>query len=332
MANAGMANKHAFSHALVTGGAGFIGSHLCDALIAQGVSVEAFDDLSTGSVRNVDHLRANPKFQLKVGDVCKRDELAESVDRADVVFHMAAAVGVRLIVERPVHTIQTNLEGTENVLELAAKKQKHVLLASTSEVYGKSTALPFNEESDLVLGASRRPRWAYACSKLMDEFLALAHFRERGLPVVIARLFNTVGPRQTGRYGMVIPRFVSQALAGEAITVYGDGTQSRTFCHVADTVRALVGLISAPETRGQVYNVGGTGEITMLELAKHIVSLTKSESSLAMIPFEEAYDEDFEDMARRRPDIAKIGAAIGFKPALSLDDIVNDVAREMRNA
>lgn len=325
-----MSNTHAFSHALVTGGAGFIGSHLCDALLAQGVSVEAFDDLSTGSVRNVDHLRANPKFSLKIGDVCHREEMAESVDRADVVFHMAAAVGVRLIVERPVHTIQTNLEGTENVLELSAKKQKHVLLASTSEVYGKSTALPFHEESDLVLGASRRPRWAYACSKLMDEFLALAHHRERGLPVVIARLFNTVGPRQTGRYGMVIPRFVSQAIAGEPITVYGDGTQSRTFCHVSDTVRALVGLMNSTATRGQVYNVGGTGEITMLDLAKHIVALTGSKSPLTMVPFEEAYDEDFEDMARRRPDITKIGAAIGFKPALTLDNIVNDVAQEMR--
>jgi len=327
-----MAIKHAFSQALVTGGAGFIGSHLCDALLAQGVAVEAFDDLSTGSVRNVDHLRSNPGFQLKIGDVCHREELAESVDRADVVFHMAAAVGVRLIVERPVHTIATNLEGTENVLELSAKKQKHVLLASTSEVYGKSTALPFNEESDLVLGASRRPRWAYACSKLMDEFLALAHFRERGLPVVIARLFNTVGPRQTGRYGMVIPRFVSQAIAGEPLTVYGDGTQSRTFCHVSDTVRALVGLINSPETRGQVYNVGGTTEITMLELAKHVIALTKSNSSLAMIPFEQAYDEDFEDMARRRPDIAKIGSAIAFAPERTLDDIVNDVARELRGA
>ncbi len=321
-----------FRHALVTGGAGFIGSHLCEALVARGVHVEALDDLSTGSVRNLDGLRSNPAFRLRIGSVCERTDLAEAVDRADVVFHLAAAVGVRLIVENPVHTIRTNLEGTENVLEFAAKKQKLVLVASTSEVYGKSTALPFNEEADLVLGASRRPRWAYACSKLMDEFLALAHHRERGLPVAIARLFNTVGPRQTGRYGMVIPRFVSQALAGEPITVYGDGSQSRTFCHVADTVRALVGLVSTGGTTGQVFNVGGTEEITILELARRIVAALGSKSPITTIPFEQAYDEDFEDMARRRPDIAKIARAMGFAPEKSLGDIIADVAADMRRA
>ncbi len=321
-----------FRHALVTGGAGFIGSHLCEALVAGGAHVEALDDLSTGSVRNLDALRPNPAFRLRIGSVCERADLAEAVDRADVVFHLAAAVGVRLIVENPVHTIRTNLEGTENVLEFAAKKRRPVLVASTSEVYGKSTALPFHEEADLVLGASRRPRWAYACSKLMDEFLALAHHRERGLPVCIARLFNTVGPRQTGQYGMVIPRFVAQALANQPITVYGDGTQSRTFCHVEDTVRALVGLMSAEGTTGQVYNVGGTEEITILELARRIVEGTGSASPIVTIPFEQAYDGDFEDMARRRPDIGKIGRAIGFAPRRTLADIIADVAGEMRRA
>lgn len=321
-----------FRHALVTGGAGFIGSHLCEALVARGAQVEALDDLSTGSVRNLDGLRSSPAFRLRIGSVCERADLAEAVDRADVVFHLAAAVGVRLIVENPVHTIQTNLEGTENVLEFAAKKKKLVLVASTSEVYGKSTALPFNEEADLVLGASRRPRWAYACSKLMDEFLALAHHREHALPVAIVRLFNTVGPRQTGRYGMVIPRFVAQALAHEPITVYGDGTQSRTFCHVADTVRALVGLVCAQGTTGQVFNVGGTEEITILDLARRIVEATRSRSPITTIPFEQAYDEDFEDMARRRPDIDKIGRAIGFAPEKTLDDIIADVAAEMRRS
>jgi UDP-glucose 4-epimerase len=319
-----------FRRALVTGGAGFIGSHLCERLVAAGVSVEALDNLSTGSVANVDHLRANPLFRLIVGDVCDARDLAEPVDRADVVFHMAAAVGVRLIVERPVHTIETNLAGTEAVLEAASKKKKPVLLASTSEVYGKSTALPFREDADLVLGESRRPRWAYACSKLMDEFLALAHHRERALPVVVARLFNTVGPRQTGRYGMVIPRFVAQAMAGKPITVYGDGSQTRTFCHVHDTVRALVGLMAQHgRTAGQVFNIGGEREISIRALAELIVAQLASKSDIRLIPFAQAYDEDFEDMVRRVPDLARIRAAIGYVPEKRLEDIVADVAATM---
>lgn len=325
-----MASPFPYKRVLITGGAGFIGSHLADRLVALGCDVEALDDLSTGSVFNVDQLRDNPRFRLTVGSVLEERDLAVAVDRADAIFHMAAAVGVRLIVENPVRTIETNIAGTDNVLRHARKKNKQILVASTSEVYGKSTDLPFREDADSVMGASKRPRWAYACSKLMDEFLALAHYRENKLPVVIARLFNTVGPRQTGAYGMVIPRFVGQALAGEPLTVYGDGTQTRTFCHVADAVEGLIGLLASPETRGQVYNVGGQGEISITDLAKKIITLTASASKLELIPFEKAYDENFEDMQRRVPCLEKVNGAIGYAPTRDIDTIISDVVAGMR--
>ncbi|MCC5877713.1 MAG: GDP-mannose 4,6-dehydratase [Candidatus Sumerlaeia bacterium] len=320
-----MSTNFPYKRVLITGGAGFIGSHLAERLLSLGCEVEALDDLSTGSVHNVEHLLDNPAFELTVASVVEKRDLAISVDRADAVCHLAAAVGVRLIVENPVRTIETNVSGTENVLQFARKKGKPVLLASTSEVYGKLAVIPFSEDDDVVLGASRRPRWAYACSKLLDEFLALAHFRENNLPVVIARLFNTVGPRQTGTYGMVIPRFVSQALAGEPLTVYGDGTQSRTFCHVADAVDGLVGLLAAPDTRGRVYNVGGEGEITMSELARLVIEVTGSTSEIVLVPFEQAYDEDFEDMQRRVPCLNKVNGAIGYQPKKDIRTIIDDV-------
>lgn len=318
-------SRFPFKRVLVTGGAGFIGSHLAERLLVAGCSVEVVDDLSTGSIHNVEHLRHNKRFRLTVASVLDRADLAVAVDRADAVYHLAAAVGVRLIVENPVRTIETNISGTENVLRLVMKKKKPTLVASTSEVYGKRTQVPFHEEDDLILGASRRPRWAYACSKLLDEFLALAHHRENGLPVVIARLFNTVGPRQTGAYGMVIPRLVSQALAGMPLTVYGTGAQTRTFCHVADAVDGLVGLLSESKTYGGVYNLGGLGEISIKDLAARILKLTKSKSKIQLIPFEQAYDENFEDMARRVPDLTKIRKAIGYEPRRDIDRVIRDV-------
>lgn len=311
---------------LVTGGAGFIGSHLCERLISGGCHVEVVDDLSTGSVRNIEHLIGRNDFRLTVASVLNTQDVAIAVDRADVVLHMAAAVGVRLILDNPVRTIETNISGTENILRLVMKKKKPVLVASTSEVYGKRAEMPFREDDDVVLGPSRRPRWAYACSKLIDEFLALAHHRENGLPVVIARLFNTVGPRQTGTYGMVIPRFVGQALKGEDITVYGDGTQTRTFCHVDDAVDGLLGLMAGKaDTHGQVYNVGGVREISIRSLAEMVIQRSGSSSSLRFIPFEKAYDADFEDMQRRVPDLSKIQRATGYQPRRSVEQIIDDV-------
>jgi UDP-glucose 4-epimerase len=322
--------KLPFQRVLITGGAGFIGSHLAERLLAAGCAVEVLDDLSTGSVHNIEGFRRHPQFELTVASVTDRSAVAVAVDRADVVYHLAAAVGVRLIVENPVRTIETNVSGTEVVLSQANKKGKRILLASTSEVYGKRTEVPFREDDDLILGASRRPRWAYACSKLLDEFLALAHHREHGLPVTVARLFNTVGPRQTGRYGMVIPRFVSQALRDEAITVYGDGSQTRTFCHVYDCVDALVGLLSTDATAGQVYNLGGQGEVSIRALAELIIARAGSASKIATIPFEQAYDEDFEDMQRRVPDLSKIQSAVGYAPRRPLETIVDDVLASTR--
>lgn len=315
---------------LVTGGAGFIGSHLCERLLTLGCSVEAVDDLSTGSIHNVEHLQQNPNFRLTVANVLQQQEMAVAVDRADAVFHLAAAVGVRLIVENPVRTIETNISGTENILRLVTKKRKPTLIASTSEVYGKRNEVPFSEDDDVVLGASRRPRWAYACSKLIDEFLALAHHRENKLPVVVARLFNTVGPRQTGTYGMVIPRFVSQAMGNEPLSVYGDGTQTRTFCHVADAVDGLVALLSTEKTVGQVYNVGGTGEISIRELGELIIAKAASKSKVELIPFEVAYNEDFEDMQRRVPNLEKIHRAVGYAPTRDIHKIIDDVIAAAR--
>lgn len=283
------------------------------------------DDLSTGSIRNIKDLKENPNFEYTIETIMNVPHLAELVDEADCVYHLAAAVGVQKIVDDPVGTITTNIRGTEIVLSLAEKKKKKVLITSTSEVYGKSAAVPFKEDGDLVLGATTRPRWSYACSKAIDEFLALAYGKAKEMPIVIVRLFNTVGPGQTGRYGMVVPRFVQQGLAGEKITVYGDGTQTRCFTHVRDVVGALARLMDTPGADGKVFNVGGTEEISILGLAKRVIEKTGGQSEIIKIPFSEAYNEDFEDMERRVPDISKIAELIGYAPRLSLEDILNDV-------
>ena len=315
---------------LITGGAGFIGSHLSEALLDAGHQVEILDNLSTGSIDNIAHLKKRTGFTYHIESVNNEPLLAELIDRADVVFHLAAAVGVRLIVEQPVHTIETNVHGTEVVLKHANKKKKLVFVASTSEVYGKSNDVPFREDSDLVLGPTAKHRWAYACSKAIDEFLALAYWKERKLPVVIVRFFNTVGPRQTGQYGMVIPNFVRQALAGEPITVFGDGTQSRAFTHVADVVRALIALMHEPKAIGQVVNIGNTEEVTMHALAERVRALAGSSSTIRLIPYDEAYESGFEDMPRRLPDLSKIRTMIGYEPRFSLDDILVHVIEYFR--
>jgi UDP-glucose 4-epimerase len=311
--------------ALITGGAGFIGSHLTEALLAAGHEVLILDNLSTGSIENIVHLKGKPGFEYFVDSVQNEPLLAELIDRSDVVFHFAAAVGVKLIVEQPVHTIETNVHGTEVVLKHANKKKKLVVIASTSEVYGKSNDVPFREDADLVMGATLKHRWAYACSKAIDEFLALAYWKERKLPVIIVRFFNTVGPRQTGQYGMVIPNFVRQALAGQPITVFGDGTQSRAFTHVSDVVGALLKLVADPKSVGQVFNIGNTEEITMLSLAERVKALTGSESPIKLVPYDEAYESGFEDMPRRVPDLRKVRDAIGYEPRNTLDDILVQV-------
>jgi len=315
---------------LITGGAGFIGSHLCDALLAEGHRVHVLDDLSTGSINNIRHLKGEAAFEYTIDSAAAPRLVAELVDDADVVFHLAAAVGVALIVESPVRTIETNVHCTEVVLAQANKKKKPVIVASTSEVYGKSNAVPFREDGDMTLGATGLGRWAYACSKAIDEFLALAYWKERQLPTIVVRLFNTVGPRQTGRYGMVVPRFVGQALAGRPLTVYGDGTQRRCFCHVSDVVRALVELSQLEAAYGEVVNIGSQEECSILELAERVVALTGSDSEVAMIPYNEAYEEGFEDMHRRVPDISKIRELIGWQPGYRLDEIIADVASAKR--
>jgi UDP-glucose 4-epimerase len=310
---------------LVTGGAGFIGSHLADELIRRGHRVHALDDLSTGAMDNIRHLRERADFSYTIDSCSNAPIVAELVDDADVVFHLAAAVGVELIVESPVRTIETNVHGTEVVLAQAAKKRKPVLIASTSEVYGKSNALPFREDGDLVMGPPTKGRWAYACSKAIDEFLALAYWKERKLPTVIVRMFNTVGPRQTGQYGMVVPSFVRAALANRDLHVFGDGSQTRSFCHVSDVVVALADLMETDAHYGQVFNVGSSEEVTIRQLAERVVAATNSESEILTIPYDEAYEEGFEDMMRRRPDTSKIHAAIGWAPTRTLDDILGDV-------
>jgi UDP-glucose 4-epimerase len=315
---------------LITGGAGFVGSHLAEALLARGDEVHAIDNLSTGSIDNIRHLKDQPKFSYTIDSVTNEPVLAELVDRADVIVHLAAAVGVKLIVEAPVHTIETNVHGTEVVLKLANKKKKLVLIASTSEVYGKSADVPFREDADLVLGPSHKHRWAYACSKLIDEFLALAYWKERKLPVIIVRLFNTVGPRQTGQYGMVIPNFVRQALAGQPITVFGDGRQSRSFTYVGDVVRAMVALIDDPRAVGQVFNIGNGREITIADLAARIRELAGSASPIVTIPYDQAYEAGFEDMPRRVPDISKIKSLVGYAPTVELDEILTRVIEHVR--
>jgi UDP-glucose 4-epimerase len=313
---------------LITGGAGFIGSHLADALIAQGHRVHILDDLSTGSIDNVRHLKDDPRFGYTIDTCASSSLVAELVDDADIVYHLAAAVGVDLIIESPVRTIETNVHCTEVVLAQASKKKKPVFIASTSEVYGKSASFPFSEDGDIVLGATSNGRWSYACSKAIDEFLAIAYWKERKLPTVVGRMFNTVGPRQTGRYGMVVPRFVQQALSGRPITVYGDGTQTRCFCHVGDVVNALIDLMLLGEPAyGQVFNVGAQQEISMLALADRVRSLTCSDSEIHVIPYDQAYEAGFEDMPRRYPDISKIAGAIGWSPTRSLDEILGDVIR-----
>jgi UDP-glucose 4-epimerase len=310
---------------LITGGAGFIGSHLSDAYLGRGDEVFIVDDLSTGSFANIEHLKDHPRFHYKIDTVHNRPVTAELVDQCDVIFHLAAAVGVKLIVESPVRTIETNVHGTEVVLSLASKKKKKVLVASTSEVYGLSAEIPFREDGNLVMGATTKGRWSYACSKAIDEFLALAYWREKKLPTVIVRLFNTVGPRQTGQYGMVIPTFVKQALSGRPITVYGSGEQSRCFCYVGDVVGGLMKLMDDDRAVGQVFNVGSNQEITILDLARKVKELTKSKSEITFVPYDEAYEEGFEDMPRRIPDISKVNRQVGFQPEMSLDGILESV-------
>jgi len=317
-------------NALITGGAGFIGSHLAERLLEQGHGVIVIDNLSTGSIENIRHLKGRERFSYTIDSITNESLLAELIDRSDVVFHLAAAVGVKLIVEQPVYTIETNVHGTEVVLKHANKKKKLVFVASTSEVYGKSADVPFRETADLVLGPSSKHRWAYACSKLIDEFLALAYWKEKKLPVVIVRLFNTVGPRQTGQYGMVLPTFVRQALAGHPITVFGDGTQSRSFTYVGDVVDALVRLAGDKRAVGEVFNIGNMGEVTIADLAAKVKEMAGSCSPIHYIPYDQAYEAGFEDMPRRVPDISKIREFVGYEPKMQLDDIIRTVIEHMR--
>jgi UDP-glucose 4-epimerase len=315
---------------LITGGAGFIGSHLAEACLDRGDAVEIIDDLSTGSIDNIAHLKGREKFAYTIDTVMNVPVLAELVDRADLIFHLAAAVGVKLIVKSPVRTIETNVRGTENVLALAGKKDKNVFIASTSEVYGKPTKIPFSEDDDLVLGPTVKGRWAYACSKMLDEFLALAYHKERGLPAVVVRLFNTVGPRQTGRYGMVIPSFVRQALEGRPITVYGDGKQRRSFTYVSDVIGALVKLSRKKAATGKVFNIGSDQEISIEDLAGLVKEMTGSSSPIVYVPYDEAYEQGFEDMRRRVPDISRLRALIGYEPTLKIEQILAKVIEDQK--
>lgn len=315
---------------LITGGAGFIGSHLAERLIAGGSRVLAIDDLSTGAMANIEHLIGQTGFEYRIGSVMDAPLITELVDRCDVTVHLAAAVGVRLIVERPVHTIETNVHGTEVVLNAVARKRKPVVIASTSEVYGKSASTPFREDADLVLGPTLHSRWAYACSKALDEWLALAYARERKVPVIIARFFNTVGPRQTGRYGMVLPRFAAQAVAAEPITVFGSGEQTRCFGHVRDAVEAVIRLIGEPKAAGEVFNIGSNEEVSINQLAELVRAAAKSTSEIVHIPYDQAYAEGFEDMPRRVPDTTKLERTIGFRPATPLATIIDDVIAHAR--
>jgi UDP-glucose 4-epimerase len=311
--------------ALITGGAGFIGSHLAEALLLRGDEVFIIDDLSTGTIQNIAHLKGHSRFHYVVDTIFNVPLLAEVMDPCEVIFHLAASVGVRLIVESPVRTIETNIRGTEAVLNVANKKKKKVLVASTSEVYGKSDKLPYSEDDDLVLGPTDKGRWSYACSKAIDEFLALAYFKEKKLPTIVVRLFNTVGPRQTGQYGMVVPTFVRQALLGHRITVFGDGRQRRCFCDVSDVVSGLLALAAHPDAVGHIFNIGSTDEITILDLAERVKVKTRSASEIVLVPYSDAYEEGFEDMRRRVPDIRKINALVGYQPTKTLDQILDRV-------
>ena len=312
--------------ALITGGAGFVGSHLAEALVARGDEVYVIDNLSTGSIENIEHLKPHPSFRYTIDTIMNEPVTAELIDRVDVVFHLAAAVGVRLIVESPVNTIETNVHGTEMVLKLANKKKKKVVIASTSEVYGKSEVVPFREDNDLVMGPTSKGRWSYACSKAIDEFLALAYHKEKRLPVVVVRLFNTVGPRQTGRYGMVIPNFVKQALMGHPLTVHGDGSQTRCFTSVSDVVEGLLRLAAHDGAVGRVFNIGNDREeVSILELARRVKARTSSTSEIQTVPYSQAYEEGFEDMQRRVPDLSRIRALVGYEPQVHLDQILDRV-------
>ena len=315
---------------LITGGAGFVGSHLADKLINQGHEITVIDDLSTGRYSNVEHLEGTPNFRLIIDTVLNQDLMEELIRESDRVFHMASAVGVRLIMEQPVKTIETIFHGTDVVLKYCSRYRKRVLIPSTSEVYGKGASIPFREEDDLLTGATDKHRWAYACAKALDEFLALAHWKETRLPVVVVRLFNTVGPRQTGQYGMVVPRFIHSAMKNEPITVFGDGTQQRCFGHVLDVVEGLSKLLESPQCFGQVINLGNDEEVSILGLAEKAIELSGSKSEIRFIPYEEAYGDGFEDMRRRVPGLDKAKKLIGYQPTRSLLDIINDVANEFR--
>jgi UDP-glucose 4-epimerase len=317
------------THFFITGGAGFIGSHLADALLARGDAVTIIDNLSTGRFENIEHLVENPRFKFAIDDISNEIVLDRLASQCDVIVHLAAAVGVELVVQSPVHTITTNIGGTEAVLRSARRYRVKTLIASSSEVYGKGYQVPFREDDDVLLGPTCRHRWAYAASKMVDEFLGMAYHREYGLPVIPFRLFNTVGPRQVGRYGMVMPRFVGAALTGKTLHVYGDGTQTRCFCHAKDAVRAIMALSEKRAAVGQVFNIGSTEPISILELARRVIALTDSTSEIVFVPYEEAYAEGFEDMARRVPDISRIREVAGWTPQYSLDDIILDVARSL---
>lgn len=316
---------------LITGGAGFVGSHLADKLSGEGHTITVIDDLSTGKYSNVEHLEGNKNFRLIIDTVLDEKLMEDLVRETDRVYHMASAVGVRLIMEQPVKTIETIFHGTDVILKFCSRYRKPVLIPSTSEVYGKGASVPFKEDDDLLTGATDKHRWAYACAKTLDEFLALAHWKETRLPVVVVRLFNTVGPRQTGQYGMVVPRFVHAAIKNEPIEVHGDGSQSRCFGHVSDVVEGLSKLLDSPACLGQVINLGNNEETTITQLAERAIKLTKSSSSLKYIPYSEAYGEGFEDMRRRVPSLEKAEKLIGYKPTRTLEDIINDVAREYHN-
>jgi UDP-glucose 4-epimerase len=316
---------------LITGGAGFIGSHLAEHLLNRGDEVYIIDDLSTGSMENIKHFKDREKFHYTIDTIMNHAILAELIDYSDLIFHLAAAVGVRLIIESPVRTIETNIKGTELVLELAAKKKKKVVLASTSEIYGKSQQKTFKEEDDMIFGPTIKARWSYACSKAIDEFLAIAYCKEKKLPVVIVRLFNIVGPRQTGRYGMVIPTFIKQALGNKPITIYGNGKQTRTFTYIADAVQLLIDMALHPQAVCEVFNVGGTEEISIKDLAYRIRELADSNSEIVYIPYAEAYEEGFEDMLRRVPNVRKVRKLLGYYPNRSLDDILIQTIEYYKN-
>ena len=318
-------------HYLITGGAGFVGSFLIQSLLEQGKTVTIVDNLSTGRMENIQPWIGHPRFRFAIDSITNEAVLDRLVSEVDTIIHLAAAVGVRLIVEKPVHTIETNIMGTEKILKTALRYRVKVLIASTSEVYGKSAQVPFSEDQDSLLGPSSKNRWAYAASKLVDEFLGLAYQREYGLPIVIFRLFNTIGPRQRGRYGMVVPRLIRQALEGETLSVYGDGTQRRCFCDVRDVIRAIIGLSEHPEAVGKVFNIGAANEISIKDLAERILKITQSRSKISLVPFADAYGTDFEDMPRRVPDTTRIQKLLGWSPSISLDETLTAVRDHIMN-